>query len=261
MENELTNDSTASSSLQAARVYAMAGLCIVVGLAIGYLLRGPQSPATEKQPMASAGQLSTATGLNPMPGGGRQTNMGGGQPTTPHGAMSGGHMPSLAQMKAMADKQAAPLLEKLKSDPNNSALLVQVGAIYHTTHQFSQAADYYGRAVKADPRNVAYRTKLASSLYRSGDVDGAISQLNQSLSYDPKDANALFDLGMIKLQGKHDGKGALAAWQQLLKANPQLSEERKAAVQKLIAEVAIMQSDQKGIKGAGSNDGRKSNSQ
>jgi cytochrome c-type biogenesis protein CcmH/NrfG len=165
------------------------------------------------------------------------------------GAMTGGHMPSLEAMKRMADQQAAPMLEKLKSDPNNSTTLVQIGAIYHTSHQFKQAAVYYDRAVQVDPKNVANRTKLASSLYRGGDVDGAISQLNLALTYDPKDANCLFDLGMIKLQGKQDGKGALAAWQKLLKSNPQLSPDRKAIVQKLMAQVLTTLGDQHRIQG------------
>ena len=64
---------------------------------------------------------------------------------------------------------------------------------------------------------------------------------------------------MIKLQGKQDGKGALAAWQRLLKSNPQLSADRKATVQKLMAEVLTMLGDQNGIQGARSNDGHKSN--
>ena len=83
----------------------------------------------------------------------------------PGGAMGGRRMPTLEEMKQMADKQAAPLLEKLKSDPNNSAVLMQVGAIYFTTHQFKEAAAYYGKAVQIDPKNVAFRVKLASSLY------------------------------------------------------------------------------------------------
>ncbi len=159
-------------------------------------------------------------------------------------------MPSLGEMKRMADRQAAPLLEKLKHDPDNSALLMQVGTIYHSTHQFKEAATYYGKAVQADPKNVVDRTKLAASLYRSGDVDGAIAQLNKALTYDPKDANSLFNLGMIKLQGKQDGKGALAAWQQLLKTNPQLSADGKATVEKLMADVLTSLSDQHRTQGA-----------
>jgi cytochrome c-type biogenesis protein CcmH/NrfG len=148
-----------------------------------------------------------------------------------------GQMPNLDDMKKMADTKAAPLLEKLKSDPNNKDLLFQVGNIYKATHQFKDAAGYYNKALQADPKNVAVRTELASCLYYSGDVDGALSQLQQGLNYNPKDANSLFNLGMIKWQGKQDGPGALAAWRELLKSNPQLSADRKATVEKLMADV------------------------
>jgi cytochrome c-type biogenesis protein CcmH/NrfG len=104
--------------------------------------------------------------------------------------------------------------------------------------------------VQADPNNVDLRTRLASSLYRSGDVDGAIAQLDEGLRHDPKDANSLFNLGMIRLEGKGDGKGALAAWQKLLKSNPQLSAERKAEVQKLMADVLTTLGDAQAAKGA-----------
>ena len=209
----------------------MAAFCLAVGLGIGYLMRGSQLAAPSPKSVAHA-TTSTA----------------------PASAKAPGHRPSLDEMRQMADKQAAPLLEKLKSNPTDSSLLVQVGAIYHTTHRFKEAADYYTRALDTDPRNVAVRTKLASSLYRNGDVEGAIKQLNQALAFDPKDANALFDLGMIKLQGKGDPKGALAAWQRLLKTNPQLSPERKATVMKLMADVMTMMGDQKGIETARRND-------
>jgi len=158
-------------------------------------------------------------------------------------------------MRHVADKQVAPLLEKLKTNPNDGSILLQIAAIYHTSHRFKEAADYYNRALQSDPKNIAVRTKLASSLYRNGDIDGAISQLNRSLKDQPTDANALFDLGIIKLQGKGDSKGALATWQRLLKTNPQLSPERKATVLKLMADVMTMMGDQHGIKGVPNSNG------
>jgi len=210
MANETAED-TRVMNWQAKQVYGMAIVCLVVGVAIGYLFRGSQSPAVAPPPAAHT------------------------QPEAPAGSM-GGHMPSLEEMKQMADKKAAPLLEKLKGDPNNGDLLIQIGNLYKGTHQFKAAAGYYDKALQVDPKNVAIRTEMASCLYYDGDADGAISQLQQSLHYDPKDANSLFNLGMIKWQGKHDSKGALAAWQELLKTNPQLSAERKATVQKLMAD-------------------------
>jgi len=189
----------------------MAAVCLLLGLALGYLFRGSKSPAA---PVAEAGATP---------------------PAALAGAM-GGHMPSLEQMKQMADTKAGPLLEKLKGDPNNRDLLIQVGNIYKATHQFKDAAGYYDKVLQSDPKNVAIRTEMASCLYYNGDVDGALSQLQQSLRYEPKDANSLFNLGLIKWQGKQDSKGALAAWQELLKSNPQLSSDRKATVQKLMAD-------------------------
>jgi cytochrome c-type biogenesis protein CcmH/NrfG len=214
MPNEAVEQATGGSVWQAKQVYAMAVISLVVGLAIGYLFRGSQSPAAPAQPAVNAQPAASAGGM-------------------------GGHTPSLEEMKQMADKKAAPLLEKLKGDPNNSDLLFQAGNIYKATHQFKEAAGYYDKALLADPKNVAIRTEMASCLYYNGDVDGAISQLQQALHYDPKDANSLFNLGMIKWKGKQDSKGAVAAWQQLLKSNPQLSAERKATVQKLMADAQM----------------------
>lgn len=223
MENNTTEATTAPAFLKATQVYAMASACLVIGLGVGYLMRSSQLAVP---PVESTAHLTQAAAP---------------AITNPHSR------PSLEQMRQISDKQAAPLLEKLKSNPNDGVLLVQVGAIYHTSHRFKEAAGYYQRALDADPKNVAIRTKLASSLYRNGQVDESIVQLNQALKYQPKDANALFDLGMIKLQGQGDGKGALAAWRTLLKTNPELSPDRRATVVKLMADVMTMVSDQQGI--------------
>jgi cytochrome c-type biogenesis protein CcmH/NrfG len=227
MATEQTMAPSANPSLQPWRVYSMAALYLIAGLVIGYLLRATRT--TE----ASAASASIAERPQPRPG-----------------ATANPNPPTLDELKQMANRKAAPLLEKLKSDPNNSALLMQLGAVYHSAHQFDEAAAFYDKASQIDSKNVAARAKLAISLYRSGDVDGALAQLNRTLRDNPSDANSLFNLGMIRLQGKHDGAGAVAAWQQLLKLNPQLSEDRKAEVQKLMAEVLTSQSTQNGNEGA-----------
>jgi cytochrome c-type biogenesis protein CcmH/NrfG len=194
-----------------AQVYAMAAVCLAVGLVLGYLFRGSAMQAGPKPSPQVAASENTPS------------------PNPPQ-------MPSLEEMKHMADKKAEPLLAKLKTDPNNATLLNQIGTLYKATHQFKEAVGYYQRAVDVDPENVGARTDLASCLYYEGDADGAISQLQESLRYDPKDANSLFNLGMIRLQAKNDASGAVRAWQQLLTLNPKLADDKKAAVQRLIAQ-------------------------
>lgn len=195
-----------------AQVYALAGICLIIGVALGYLFRGSQSAPAQPNNVA---QAASATGASTT--------------GTPQ-------MPSLDDLKRMADKQAEPLTLKLKDDPKNPDLLKQVAKIYEAAHQFKEAASYYARALDVNPKDVPARTEMASCLYYGGDIDGALAQLQQALKVDPRDANSLFNLGMIKWQAKQDATGALAAWQELLKSNPKLSADRKAQVQKLIAD-------------------------
>jgi len=232
MANESKTAPAAEVYLPTMRVYAMAAICIGIGLAVGFLIRTATANPASAAPVAKVAETSPHNGA-----------------VTP-----AGRMPSLAEMHQIAYQQTAPLLEKLKSDPNNSALLIQVGSVYHSAHQFKQAAGYFGKAVQADPKNVEAHTKLAISLYRSGEVDPAIAELNRALTLDPQDPNSLFNLGMIRLQAKQDPKGAIAAWQKLLKLNPQLDAQRKAQVQKLVAEVMAASNGPEAGKGARAND-------
>jgi len=210
----------------------MAAICLGVGLAVGYLIRTETADPVAAAPVAKAAVKSPHTGT----------------------MTAAGQMPSLAEMHQIATQQVAPLLDKLKKDPKNFALLMQVGAVYHAAHQFKDSASYYARAVEVQPKNIDAHNKLAISVYRSGDVDGAIAELNRSLNIAPKDPNSLFNLGMIRLEGKKDPKGAVAAWQNLLNLNPQLDAERKAQVQHLIAGANAASNGQAAGTGAKAND-------
>ncbi len=204
---------TQDNSWPTRQVYTMAVGCLLLGLVIGYLFRGSASPT------ASA-------------------NVGTRPPAASQSPQDVPQMPTMEQMKSMGDKKAAPLLEKLKADPNNAALLAQIGTIYKATHQFKDAEDYYGKSLQADPNNVVTRGDLAACLYFTGDIDGAISQLQQALKVSATDPNSLFNLGVMKWRGKGDAAGAIAAWKQLLQTNPHLEPDKKSQVEKMIAEVS-----------------------
>src|SRR5205807_8439977 len=188
----------AASGWQPIQVYGMAAACLLVGLAVGYLFRGSESRSIAQSPVPAPRSANAAP------------------------------IPTLEQMKHMADKKAEPLLAKLKSDPNDADLLMQLGNTYKSTHQFKEAAGYYEKSLQIKP-NVAARNELASCLYYEGDVDGAIQQLGQSLQIDTDNANALFNPGLIKCKAKRAKDGAIAAGQQLLKKNPNLPKNKKSA--------------------------------
>ena len=192
------------------QAYVMAVLCLLVGFAVGYLLRGSvgstPAPVAQQQAMPPAGM-----------GGG----MGQGQPTP-------------EQVKAMADKQAAPLLEQLKSKPNDAALLSQVGNLYYDAQVFPVAVDYYQKTLAVDPKNASVRTDMATALFYMSDFDHAIAEFDHALKDDPKNGNALFNRGIVKWQGKMDVTGAVADWELLLKQNPNY--EQAEQVKRYIAQ-------------------------
>jgi cytochrome c-type biogenesis protein CcmH/NrfG len=198
----------ATTGWQPIQVYGMAAACLLLGLAVGYLFRGSESPSIATRPASTGGAEA----------GSRASEM-----------------PTLEQMKHMADKKAEPLLAQLKTKPSDPDLLAQLGNTYKSAHQFKEAASYYQKSLQIRPSNVAARNELASCLYYEGDADGAIQQLGQVLNADPNNANSLFNLGLIKWKGKQDKDGALAAWQRLLKSNPDLPDDKKSEVKGAIA--------------------------
>lgn len=212
---ESQNNSSSATSFSATMLYA---ICLMVGLLIGYLIRGNTSKTNSAASSPSAGQPAAAAATSPG---------------MPH------QMPTLEQMKTMADKKAEPLLQQLKTDPQNAKLLFQVGMVYESAHQFKDAVAYFDKSLAANRKDVGVLAEKASCLYYSGDADSAITTLNTALEYSPNDARTLFNLGMVRWQGKRDSKGAIELWQKLLKTNPQLDTEKKAQVENMIKQVSM----------------------
>jgi tetratricopeptide (TPR) repeat protein len=137
--------------------------------------------------------------------------------------------PTPEQMRSMADKQAAPLLEQLKADAANARLLAQIGNIYYDTQQYPVAIDYYQRTLQVTPKDASVRTDMATAFWYTGNADTAIAEFNRALSDEPNKPNALFNLGVVQWQGKMDIKQALASWQRLLDTNPNYEGRAKVA--------------------------------
>jgi cytochrome c-type biogenesis protein CcmH/NrfG len=191
------------------QAYVLAVVCLLMGTVVGYLLHAPAPPTGSA---AEAVQTRAPT-LAPMANQVRPD-----------------------QLKHMADKKAEPLLTELQKDPNDASLLAKIGGVYMAAQQYPAAKDYYERslAIKAD---AAVMSPLSYVYYSQGDVDKAIAILNRALRIDPKNANALVNLGMLEWHAKSDPKAAIAAWETFLKTNP--NSPSRAQVEKLIAKAKL----------------------
>jgi len=217
MDN-VPNQRASNLTWQPRALVVMCAVCLAIGFLAGYLLRGSASAPAPVLSAATANETSSQA-------------MAAGQPPTPQATKA---TPTLDDLKRMADKKAAPLLTKLKSDPKNPQLWNQAGLVYKSAHQFKEAAGYFEKSLQYDPKNLGVRADYASCLYYTGDVDAALAQLDQSLIYDPKHAGTLMNIGIIKWKGKNDVDGAVAAWQALLQYHPDFPQ--KGLVQQMVTQ-------------------------
>jgi len=126
------------------------------------------------------------------------------------------------------------LLAQLKTDPNNAALLYQIGNLYYDAQQYPEAVKYYENSLNISPNATDVRTDLGTAYHLMGQPDKAIQEYDKVLKIDGKHANALFNEGMVKWQDKMDMSGAIAAWKHLLETNPDYPQRDR--VQGLIAQ-------------------------
>ncbi len=219
-QSKTPNASSASwTSIQA---YVLATICLVVGIAVGYLLRGSAGSDSKPQPNAAPAASASVPAM-------------GGQPTP-------------EQLKHMADKQAEPLLAQLQNSPNDAKLLAQAGNVYYDAQQFRTAIEYYDRALRVEPKDANIRTDMGTAYFYLGDSDRAIQEFQTALKDDPKHGQTMFNMGMVQWQGKGDAPAAVATWERLLKTVPDYPE--RARVEEMLAKAKQHSSIKPGTKTA-----------
>jgi len=201
-----TNSPRRRDAWTSAQAYMLAVFCLMLGVAIGYLFRGSASP------------VGVAAASSPASG-----NVGDGSGTSSNSSQP----PDMAQRKEALNRAVAPLLAALQANADDFDTLTKVANLYYDAQRYPEAIQYYGRAVKIQPQNPDVLTDFGTSLWYAGDADSAIAQFQTALKYQPGRASTLFNLGIVKWQGKNDPKGAVQAWEELLQKNPDYPEKQQ----------------------------------
>jgi tetratricopeptide (TPR) repeat protein len=136
------------------------------------------------------------------------------------------------ELKRLADVQAQPMMDKLKSRPKDPALLAQLGDLRFDAGQYKEAITFYEQSLALDPKNARVRSDMANAYAYTGNPDHAISEYQTALKYDPKHGLSLLNLGMVQWHDKGDVKSAVETWEKLIKVNPQFAQQ--VQVEKLI---------------------------
>jgi tetratricopeptide (TPR) repeat protein len=142
--------------------------------------------------------------------------------------------PASGSGPALNEQELQAYRDILKNDPKNVRAATELANRLYDAGRYAEAITYYRQALAAEPSNINVSTDLATAIWYTGDADGALAQFQQSLAIDPTHAQTLFNVGIVKSQGKNDSKGAAEAWEKLLASNPGYPEAER--VRRLLAE-------------------------
>jgi len=135
--------------------------------------------------------------------------------------------------------QIKTLNEIVKKDPKNLPALVELGNLYFDTNQPKEAIEAYSRYLAVKPDNADVRTDMGIMYRKLGQFDKAIEEFKKAAQSDPKHANSRYNTGLVLLHDKGDMKGAIKAWEDYLKVDP--NSERAQRIKAQIEKMKTMQ--------------------
>lgn len=142
---------------------------------------------------------------------------------------------NLSNAGAMAfEAETKPLLARVQQNPKDVAALTELGNICFDSSRWPDAIGYYTRVLNETPNNPDVRTDMGIAYYYSGDANRALQEFDHALKDDPQHVQTLFNVGVVKMNGKNDPKGAIAAWESLLKIDPAYRD--RAKVESMLSE-------------------------
>ena len=145
------------------------------------------------------------------------------------GTRSGAGVPTQALAAAPSTTPPASLVDEgaltayrdiLTRDPKNLQAAVNAGNLLYDAHRYVEAIPFYQHAFALNESDVNVSTDLGTSLWYAGRPDDALAQYERSLKTSPTHAHTLFNVGIVRADGKHDYAGAVAAWEALLATTP-----------------------------------------
>jgi cytochrome c-type biogenesis protein CcmH/NrfG len=140
----------------------------------------------------------------------------------PQGAPSGAPAPGPSDRDSIeVTSKIQTLKEIVKKDPKNLAAWVELGNLYFDSDQPKEAIDAYSQYLAMKPDNADVRTDMGIMFRSLGQFDRAIEEFRKAAQTDPKHADSRYNIGIVLLHDKRDMKGAIKAWEEYLKVEPQ----------------------------------------
>jgi cytochrome c-type biogenesis protein CcmH/NrfG len=134
-----------------------------------------------------------------------------------------------------AASQVQTLKEIVKKDPTNLPAWVELGNLYFDTDQPKEAIEAYSHYLAVKPDNPDIRTDMGIMYRKLGQFDRALEEFRKAARSDPKHINSRYNIGLVLLHDKQDIQGAIKAWEEYLKVDPnsEKSQRIRAQIEKM----------------------------
>ena len=117
--------------------------------------------------------------------------------------------------------QINELKRRLESNPNDVALLVQLGNTYFDSNMYLESIEAYEKSLALKPGNANVLTDLGVMYRRSGQPAEAIERFRMAAKADPTHYQSRMNLGVVLFYDLNDPLGARESLEGLLKIYPQ----------------------------------------
>jgi len=158
----------------------------------------------------------------------------------PQMAPPGAPLPASSARNSMeVVAQIQTLEEIVKKDPKNLPAWVELANLYFDSDQPKEAIQAYSHYLAVKPDNPDVRTDMGIMYRKLGQFDRALEEFRKAAQNDPKHANSRYNIGLVLLHDKQDMKGAIKAWEEYLKVDP--NGERAQRIRAQIEKMKTMQ--------------------
>lgn len=130
------------------------------------------------------------------------------------------------------------LKEIVKKDPKNLPAWVELGNLYFDSDQPKEAIEAYSQYLTVKPDNPDVRTDMGIMYRKLGQFDRAIEEFRKAAQSHTKHTNSRYNIGLVLLHDKQDIKGAIKAWEEYLKVDP--NSERAQRIRAQIEKMKTM---------------------
>jgi cytochrome c-type biogenesis protein CcmH/NrfG len=131
--------------------------------------------------------------------------------------------PQQQQQPGLTSEQARTILaleQEVAANPTNADAWTQLGHVYYDTDNPAKAINAYEKSLELSPNDPNVLTDLGVMYRRSGQPEKALAAFDQAMSIAPNHEQSRFNKGVVLRYDLNDREGALKAWEELLKINP-----------------------------------------